>query len=235
MIQNDDYLVHTYEGELDYWNLKPPFSYWVVALGYRLFGYNRLGLRFFSALCGVLTLLALTVFCWKRWARHLPCVAAALFVLNQGLYRTHYFMPGRSGSGLYQMFFAVAMLCMLLSRKDIRWYYGGCVSFALAFLTKATHAAMIPIVYLCFFLATKQWRQLKWKQTLGMMACALGPVLAWAAARYSRDGLAFFEAMLKTDVVARIGSDAGRAKHNRFLCIICQCSPNVRLCWRDWR
>ena len=64
MIQNDDYLVHTYEGELDYWNLKPPFSYWVVALGYRLFGYNRLGLRFFSALCGVLTLLALCWFCF---------------------------------------------------------------------------------------------------------------------------------------------------------------------------
>lgn len=52
MIQNDDYLVHTYEGELDYWNLKPPFSYWVVALGYRLFGYNRLDFAS-SAPCAV--------------------------------------------------------------------------------------------------------------------------------------------------------------------------------------
>lgn len=103
----------------------------------------------------------------------------------------------------------------------------GCVSFALAFLTKATHGAMIPIVYLCFFLATKQWRQLKWKQTLGMMACALGPVLAWAAARYSRDGLAFFEAMLKTDVVARIGSDAGESEAQSifvyYLPVLTQC------------
>ncbi len=226
MIQNDDYLVHTYEGEPDYWNLKPPFSYWVVALGYRLFGYNRLGLRFFSALCGVLTLLALTVFCWKRLGKASAVMAAALFALNQGLYRTHSFRLGEA-DGLYQMFFAVAMLCMLLSRKDIRWYYGGCVSFALAFLTKATHAAMIPIVYLCFFLATKQWRQLKWKQTLGMMACALGPVLAWAAARYSRDGLAFFEAMLKTDVVARIGSDAGESEAQSifvyYLPVLTQC------------
>ena len=226
MIQNNDYLVHTYEGEPDLWNLKPPFSYWTVALGYRLFGYNRLGLRFFSALCGVLTLLALTGFCWKRLGKAPAVMAAALFALNQGLYRTHSYRLGEA-DGLYQLFFALAMLCMLLSRRDIRWYYGGCLSFALAFLSKATHAAMIPIVYLCFFLATKQWKQLSWKRALSMVACALGPVLVWAAARYSRDGLTFFEAMLKTDVVGRIGSDAGESDAQSifayYLPVLTQC------------
>lgn len=44
------YLVHTYDGEIDYYNLRPPLSMWQIVLSCRLFGYNFIGLRFFSAL-----------------------------------------------------------------------------------------------------------------------------------------------------------------------------------------
>ena len=46
MLQSGDYIVHTYHGEADYYNCKPPLGLWIITLGYRLFGYNLLGLRF---------------------------------------------------------------------------------------------------------------------------------------------------------------------------------------------
>ena len=55
MIQNGDYIRHTYNYQTDDWNLKPSVSYWGIMLGFRLFGYSVLGLRFVSALAYLLT------------------------------------------------------------------------------------------------------------------------------------------------------------------------------------
>ena len=55
MIQNGDYIRHTYNYQVDDWNLKPSISYWAIVLGFRLFGYSVWGLRFFSALAYLLT------------------------------------------------------------------------------------------------------------------------------------------------------------------------------------
>lgn len=54
MIQNGDYIRHTYNYQVDDWNLKPSISYWAIVLGFRLFGYSVWGLRFFSALAYLL-------------------------------------------------------------------------------------------------------------------------------------------------------------------------------------
>ena len=43
MIQNGDYIRHTYNYEVDNWNLKPSVSYWGIVLGFRLFGYSVFG------------------------------------------------------------------------------------------------------------------------------------------------------------------------------------------------
>ena len=40
MIQNGDYIQHTYNYQVDDWNLKPSISYWGIVLGFRLFGYS---------------------------------------------------------------------------------------------------------------------------------------------------------------------------------------------------
>ena len=69
MIQNGDYIRHTYNYQTDDWNLKPSVSYWGIVLGFRLFGYSVLGLRFVSALaylaagiaCALFTALIITL------------------------------------------------------------------------------------------------------------------------------------------------------------------------------
>ena len=51
MMQNGNYIVNTYGYETDYWNYKPPFSFYGVMAGYKLFGYSVFGMRFYSAFC----------------------------------------------------------------------------------------------------------------------------------------------------------------------------------------
>lgn len=66
MMRNGDYLVNTYMGETDLWNLKPPLGYWTVMVGYALFGYTSFGLRFVSAVCWLLTAFPLARWLLKR-------------------------------------------------------------------------------------------------------------------------------------------------------------------------
>ena len=51
MLQNGDFINPYYNGELRL--NKPPMTYWLVAIGYSLFGVNEFGLRFMHALLGL--------------------------------------------------------------------------------------------------------------------------------------------------------------------------------------
>ncbi|MDD3335798.1 MAG: glycosyltransferase family 39 protein [Eubacteriales bacterium] len=211
MIRNEDYLVHTYQGETDLWNLKPPLSFWSIALSYRLFGYTPFALRFFSALSTLVAMAMLTLWAWRRMGVIPALMALMVFAFNQGLYGNHFSRFG-DADALYQLFFTLAMLCMLQSGRKIKWYYGTALCFALAFLTKATHAINIPVICLLYFLLNRQWRQLNWKDAVGIVLCALVPIAVWAGARYARDGMTFFSAMLQTDVVARVEESASASE-----------------------
>ena len=56
MVINDDYLVNTYFGETDYFNLKPPLSMWAIALSYHLAGFTLEAVRLPSAIASFLML-----------------------------------------------------------------------------------------------------------------------------------------------------------------------------------
>lgn len=49
MIRHNNFIANYFQDEFDYWNLKPPISYWSIILGFKIFGYNTFGMRFFSA------------------------------------------------------------------------------------------------------------------------------------------------------------------------------------------
>ncbi len=51
MLQSGDFITPYYNGELRL--NKPPMTYWLVAIGYSLFGVNEFGLRFMHALLGL--------------------------------------------------------------------------------------------------------------------------------------------------------------------------------------
>lgn len=63
MINTGNFITPYYNGDLRL--EKPPMTYWIVSLGYYLFGINEFGLRFFHALLGLLTGLITFLLAWE--------------------------------------------------------------------------------------------------------------------------------------------------------------------------
>ena len=119
MMQSGDYVVTTYRGEPDYWNLKPPLTDYCIMLGYRLFGYNALGLRFYSALSMMLTMIVLALWTRRRYGR-IASLCTQLMLLGCGfIYGPHFARFGDADAQML-LFYVLAMIFMLESRGKPR-------------------------------------------------------------------------------------------------------------------
>ncbi len=204
MLQSGEYVVTTYLGEPDYWNLKPPLSVWADALGFRLFGYNPLGLRIFSAGAMLGTYLLMALFARRRYGRLESLCVLWLFCSCTVAYYMHFARTGQA-DGFSNVFYLLALMALILSERDARWLYGCAVCFGLSFMARSWHAFLIPLVCFLTLLLTGRLRQLKLRRCAGLVGAGLLPILPWAVWRYSRDGWTFFKGMLEYDLLKRGG------------------------------
>lgn len=202
MLQNGDYVVSTYHGEPDYWNLKPPLTYYCILLGYQLFGFSAFSMRFYSALSMLATMIMMALWMKKRYGSMASIFCQLFWLACTMVYGPHF---ARFGDADAQMlfFYVAAMLCMLESPKNLKWLYGSAICFGLAFMSKSWHAALIPVTCFAFVCITGQIRQLRLRNYLLLIFFGLLPILPWAIARYLRDGLEFFKLSLTVDVGTR--------------------------------
>lgn len=202
MMKSGNYLVNTYLGEVDYWNLKPPLSFYGIMLGYHLFGFTPFALRFYSAasMLGLMIVMALWM---KRRHGSAASLITQLAMMACGVIYGEHFARFGDADSLYVFFYTLSMLCMLQSTKDLRWLYGSAVGFGLAFMTKSWHAALIPVTCFLFVCITGRIRHLKLKNYLLLIVFGLLPIAPWAIARMRFDGLTFFQKMIEVDVLKR--------------------------------
>ncbi len=204
MIQNGDYIRHTYNYQTDDWNLKPSLSYWGIILGFRIFGYSVLGLRFVSALAYLLTGIVCALAA-KRYSREASILVLGFFCANERPLSAHLARAGDADS-LYLLFFTLAMLAMLkLCENHKRLYLCG-LMFSLAFLTKSWHAGMIAAVGGLYLLGTGELFRLRAKEWGFFLLSVFAPLLLWFGWRYTKDGFSFLEQMIEVDLLARTGS-----------------------------
>lgn len=202
MLQNKNYIVNTYNYDVDYWNLKPPLSFYGIMLGFKIFGYSVLGLRFYSALSYFLQCILCTLFAKKHHGKICSLLVLAFLCCNQLMLENHGARAG-DADALYQLLFTIAMLAMMeIPEKHSRSYLCG-ACFSLAFLTKSYHAGIILIIgglYMLLTGAIKTFRIKEWLLFLLSMAIPAG---IWGIARFTQDGLTFFMTMLSEDVLSR--------------------------------
>ncbi|MEG2702814.1 MAG: glycosyltransferase family 39 protein, partial [Clostridia bacterium] len=227
MLRNGDYLVSTFAGTPDYWNLKPPLSYWCIALCYQLFGYTVFALRFYSAFFMMAATLALCLWMARRFGLAAAVAVVLGIAANSKIYANH-FARFADADAQFQCLYTIAMLCMLQSRKNLNWLYGSAACFGLAFLSKSVHAMTIPMVCFVYLLCDQRLSKLTWKRFFGVLATGLAPILIWAIARYTRDGFLFFEKMFSVDVAERIAS-AESASANEIPTLLYYLDYMVRL------
>jgi 4-amino-4-deoxy-L-arabinose transferase-like glycosyltransferase len=145
---------------------KAPLPYWLVALSFRIFGFNAFAAHLPQAI-GVL-LLALLGFHWAARA-HNACTAlytGLATLTSAGIFLfTRYFIP----EVLLSLFLAIALYCLLRSLDESQGKsthaYLMWASLALAVLTKGLVALVFffgaAIIYLAITGEYKNWRQLK--------------------------------------------------------------------------
>lgn len=201
MMQQHNYLINTYLGQPDYWNVKPPLSFLTIIAGFSLFGYTALGLRFFSALAYLITVICTGLFA-RRYGKLASLFTMAFLTANYFPFKAHLVRAGDADS-LYLLLFALAMLAMLKIRQDQRYLLICGLCFALAFLTKSFHAGMITIIGILYLILSGLWKKIRPHILGGFFLCAIVPILFWAILRFFYDGLTFFQQMYQADLAGR--------------------------------
>ncbi len=202
MIQSKNYIVNTYNYDVDYWNLKPPLSYYGIMLGFFIFGYSVAGLRFYSAMSYFLVCILCALFAKKHHGKWSSLLILVFLCCNSLMLSAH---GARSGSAdaLYQLFFTIAMLSMIeIPEQHNRSYlYGIC--FALAFLTKSYHAGIILVIGGLYMMISGQLTKLSAKEWCLFGLSMVMPIGIWGSARFTQDGFTFFLTMVTEDVLSR--------------------------------
>lgn len=202
MLKKNNYLVNYASGEIDYWNVKPPLHFYFVMLGYKIFGYNPLGLRFFSALAYLILVSIIALFLKKKTNQYVSLISIIIFSVSVSFFYHHFVRTGDADS-LYILFIGIALISLTLSNKNTNWLHLTGLMFALAFLTKSWHTiVLIPIIFF-YWLWTKMYKSMKWWQYLTCCLCAIIPILIWAIARFNFDSFTFFKKMFWYDLFDR--------------------------------
>ena len=215
MMQSGNYLVNTFQGQADYWNVKPPLSFLTIAAGFAIFGYNAVGLRFFSALA-YLTASVCTGLFARRYSRLASLLVMVFCAANYFPFKAHLVRAGDADS-LYLLLFTLAMLSMLKIRDQQRWLYFCGLCFSLAFLTKSFHSLMIAAIGGLFLLFTGEIKKMRLKTWIGFLASALLPAMIWAVLRYQYDGMTFFQNMFEADIIGRTAAGGTEGHGAPFL------------------
>lgn len=217
MMQNHNYIVNTYNYQNDYFNLKPPLSYWGIILGFRIFGVNVFGMRFYAALSMLLTFMLVAFWLYRR-AGKVACLTSMFLFLT--FYDIFYWHAARNADAdaLYVLLFTFGCLNLIDSvRKPDKLYVCG-LMFSLCFLAKSWHACVLLPIGGLFMLCSGLWKKWKLRQYVLFAVSAFGPVLLWAVARYQYDGMAFLGQMFGVDVTDRIAwSASSNADYGFFI------------------
>lgn len=191
MIKNSNYTVNTYAYKNDYWNLKPPISFWEIAMGYKIAGFNALGLRVFSAFAAIITIVLVAIFSLNIYGRLTSLIATTVLTTTIPFITEHCARTG-DADAIYVLFFTISVMSLILMERSIKWLYVFGLSFSAAFLSKSFHAGNIFFIGILYLIFSKNLFKLTLKQILALVLSASFPILIWAILRYSNDGIAFF-------------------------------------------
>jgi 4-amino-4-deoxy-L-arabinose transferase-like glycosyltransferase len=159
---------------------KPPLLYWINAASLKIFGQNEFAVRFPSALCGLLTVLALYIIARHLYGRRTALISALIlgtsagFVLQSRIILTDMLLTFCLTTALGA--FIVAAQRERRRSRALPWYlfYLFC---ALATLAKGLIGMVFPAGIIFFFLLlSRRWR------LLGEMRLATGLLLFLAVA-----------------------------------------------------
>ncbi|HEX4964362.1 MAG TPA: glycosyltransferase family 39 protein [Thermoanaerobaculia bacterium] len=203
MLQNRSFIVTTYAGQPEYWNLKPPLGYWLMALSFWIFGPTPFALRLPAALCAI-GVAAVAMAISRRWLGRRESLLTGLFLSTAyGFLTNHGARSGDLDSPLTLLLLVAAFEVSRLEKSPWRIVSVGAL-LGLGFLLKSF--AILPVIAWggLYTLWTGSWRRQKLLPCLLAFLAFASPIVAWAALRVRADGSAhFLRRMVLEDLFAR--------------------------------
>jgi len=186
---------------------KPVLTYWLIRLGYIIFGVTNFGARFFPALFGLIGALAVYFFSRAAFKEEKKAFFCALVMMSAGLY------IGLARTVFTDLIFSVFIF---LSLGSFFWAYinnkrkaAGLVLFfvfsGLAVLTKGPLGFLIPVLVGILFLAIR--KELKFiisRFTLWGLACFILIALPWYVYIIKIYGREFIQEFFYNDHIRRL-------------------------------
>jgi hypothetical protein len=203
MLRSGSLLVTTYADRPEYWNLKPPLGYWLIASSYSLFGRSALALRLPSALFALAVVGATMRFC-RLWCNRRQAIVAGLILTTSFGFLSHH--GARSGDLDACLTFTLLLMAIQLPRlgdSPLRILTLGPI-LGCGFLLKSF--AILPMVAVgaAHGLATGSWRKQRLGPCLLSLGALLGMVATWVGARSHADRSFYFvRRMVLEDLFAR--------------------------------
>ncbi len=121
MLQRGEYIDYYFDDQRDDWLAKPPFGVWLIALAYKLIGYNEWALRTPSALAGVGIILVTYLLVRLYRSATFAALVALVLLLCRGIVGHH---VARSGD-LDAVYVLTAMIMIYLMQvaelRERRW------------------------------------------------------------------------------------------------------------------
>ena len=143
------------------WYDKPIIAYWMIASGFKLFGFTEFAARFFPTLTGLLGLLLATWGGKKLYSEKVGFYSGVILLTT-----IQFFLISKSilTDGVLFFFFNGALLFFYLAYAGANknYYYGTYVFSALATLTKGPIGFLLPgLIIVLFFLWERNWQELR--------------------------------------------------------------------------
>ncbi|PSB28321.1 ArnT family glycosyltransferase [Stenomitos frigidus] len=180
---------------------KPPLMHWLMALTFRFGGVNEWMARLPGA-----TLTALSVPLLYGIGRHLfsqrtPAIFTALVYLTLLPVVRHGRLAMLDGAVLY--FFLLLIVCLLRTRRDLRWGLGVGIAFGLLCLTKGIVALLLGAIAIAFILWDTPRLLTSGYVWVGVLLGS-APVVAWYWAQWLYYGQPFLTIGLFSQSLDRV-------------------------------
>ena len=216
MVRSHSFVVTTYAGIPEYWNLKPPLGYWLIALSFYLFGVSPFTLRLPAALFALATVALTMAFCRRHLNRRAALAAGLILGTTFGFFSHH---GARSGDLDSALTFLLALALSMIPRlAESSWrVIGFSALLAAGFLLKSF--AILPVLAVAgvYLVRTGSWRRLRPAACLAGAALFLVVAGGWALARWHADGSPYFlRRMVGEDLLARSLREIDKGRSHPF-------------------
>lgn len=199
MVKSGNFFVHTYLGEPDYWNLKPPLGFWFIGLAYKIFGFSIFSLRFFSAFFAFISILLSYRIFKHFFDENIAFISSSFLSLSNAYIHLH---SGRTGDfdAIFSFIFVLTCYILVFKKENLLKFIFLGIVIASGFLVKSFAFIQILLLIFLFYFFN---RNFKIKNFFVMLLFAIIPVALWGYFRYQFDGIRFFQSMIGYDFLSR--------------------------------